>query len=140
MKCPKCGYHSFDHLDSCKKCGKGLAEHKEKFNLRGFFSPGQSTVAEVAAVDDESDAEEEPSADGSVDFGFDFLDEEKDPQEGEILNGEAADVISLGSDKQAVNIDQPFGADSETIPADAPATENENDAHDKPNKGPEFVF
>ena len=39
MKCPKCGYHSFDHLDSCKKCGHGLAEHKAKFNLRGLLCP-----------------------------------------------------------------------------------------------------
>jgi hypothetical protein len=134
MKCPKCGYHSFDHLDSCKKCGKGLAEHKEKFNLRGFFSPGQSTVAEVAAVDDESDAEEEPSADGSVDFGFDFLDEEENPAEG------PNDAIALGDDNQAVNIDQPFGADSETIPADAPAAGSEDSSDDKPKKGPEFAF
>ncbi len=25
MRCPKCGYFSFDHLESCKKCGKDLS-------------------------------------------------------------------------------------------------------------------
>jgi hypothetical protein len=139
MKCPKCKYHSFDHLDSCKKCGQDLVEHKEKFNLRGFFSPDQPAVTEPAPVVEEGDEEEEPSADGSVDFGFDFLDEEKDPQE-ENLKGEATEGISLGGDNQSVNIDQPFGADSETIPADTPATKNEDDSDDKPKKGPEFAF
>ena len=134
MKCPKCGYHSFDHLDSCKKCSQDLAEHKEKFNLRGFFSPGQPAVTEPAPVVEESYAEEEPSADGSVDFGFDFLDEEENPA------GEPNDAISLGDNNQSVNIDQPFGADSETIPADAPSEKNEDDSDDKPKKGPEFAF
>ena len=134
MKCPKCGYHSFDHLDSCKKCSTDLTEHKAKFNLRGFFSPGQPAVAEVAAVADESDVEEEPSADGSVDFGFDFLDEESDPA------GKVDNAIPLGDDNQAVNIDQPFSADSETIPADTPASDDKSDSDDKPEKGPEFAF
>ena len=132
MKCPKCGYHSFDHLDSCKKCNNDLVEHKAKFNLRGFFSPGQPAVTEPEPAIDESDEEEEPSADGSVDFGFDFLDEESDQV------ADSAEDISL-NDHQDVNIAQPFGADSETIPADAPADSN-SDSDDKPEKGPEFAF
>ena len=134
MKCPKCSYHSFDHLDNCKKCGQDLTEHKAKFNLRGFYSPGQIRVSEPAPVVDESNEELDQSADGSVDFGFDFLEEE------EGLAGEPADSIALGDDDQAVNIDQPFGADSETIPAETPASDSESDSDDKPEKGPEFAF
>jgi len=26
MRCPKCGYISFDHLESCKKCNKNISE------------------------------------------------------------------------------------------------------------------
>ena len=133
MKCPKCGYHSFDHLDSCKKCNHDLVEHKEKFSLRGFFSPGKTAAAaEPEPVIDDNE-EEEASADGSVDFGFDFLDEEGDPV------AESADDISL-SDNQDVNIDQPFGVDSQTVPADDPASGSESDSNDKPEKGPEFAF
>lgn len=135
MKCPKCGYNSFDHLDSCKKCSHDLVDHKEKFSLRGFFSPRQTAAAAAATAEpepftDENNAEEESSADGSVDFGFDFLDEEDDPTD------KAADDISLGDDSLDINIDQPFGVDSETIPADDPAS----DSNDKPEKGPEFAF
>ena len=63
MKCPKCGYHSFDHLDSCKKCSTDLTEHKSKFNVRGFFSPGQAAEPAPAAVAGEFAEEEEPSSD-----------------------------------------------------------------------------
>lgn len=122
MKCPKCGFNSFDHLESCKKCDADMSEHKAKFNLRGFSVQGQPSAAEPALAGGAD--EMEPEDDGSVDFGFDFLDEE---------DGNA-DNASLG-DKQDVNIDQPFGADSETVPADEPSG---ND--DKPGKGPEFAF
>ncbi len=33
MKCPKCGYHSFDHLDACKKCREDLRPHKAKLGI-----------------------------------------------------------------------------------------------------------
>ncbi|MDT8443973.1 MAG: hypothetical protein RQ722_06755 [Desulfuromonadales bacterium] len=76
MKCPKCGYNSFDHLDSCKKCGQGLTEHKEKFNLRGFFAPGKLAKTEVEPAIQMGDEQEELPDDDTIDFGFDFLDEE----------------------------------------------------------------
>ena len=28
MKCPVCGYNSFDHLESCKRCGSPLYEEE----------------------------------------------------------------------------------------------------------------
>lgn len=126
MKCPKCGFNSFDHLDSCKKCNTDVSEHKVKFNLRGFFAAGQSSAPEP--VLDSSADEAEPEDDGTVDFGFDFLEEE---------DGGAAttDNVAL-DDNQEVSIDQPFGADSETVPADEPT----GDDDDKPGKGPEFAF
>lgn len=133
MKCPKCGYHSFDHLDSCKKCNNDLVEHKAKFNLRGFFSPGQEAVAVTAPepVIDETDEVVEESSDGSVDFGFDFLEEEDQA-------GGATEDSPLADDVQDINIDQPFGADSETLPAESLDFDEDDD--DKPGKGPEFAF
>ncbi|HKQ33049.1 MAG TPA: hypothetical protein VJV40_07575, partial [Thermodesulfobacteriota bacterium] len=29
MKCPSCGYNSFDHLEYCKKCGSPLGRETE---------------------------------------------------------------------------------------------------------------
>lgn len=36
MKCPKCGYVSFDFLDICKKCGHDLVEIKARYNIFAF--------------------------------------------------------------------------------------------------------
>jgi hypothetical protein len=127
MKCPKSGYHSFDHLDSCKKCNTDLSGHKDKFNLSGFYAPGQTTAPQPAINDGADD--ETPEDDGAVDFGFDFLDEEDSP-------AEQADSVDL-DDNQEVSIDQPFGADSETIPAETPESEDDDN---KSEKGPEFAF
>jgi hypothetical protein len=33
MKCPKCGYISFDFLDRCKSCGEDLVPTKIKLNI-----------------------------------------------------------------------------------------------------------
>ena len=99
MRCPKCGYNSFDHLDSCKKCGKDLVEFKQSFGIKSVLFPGQMipggneeeeydnatadaavtaatgvTVAETtaAAVDSTEDESGAVGADGD-DFGFDFM-------------------------------------------------------------------
>lgn len=45
MKCPKCGYHSFDYLESCKKCGGDLKEHKRRYGLRDFLFAGRGRPA-----------------------------------------------------------------------------------------------
>ena len=96
MRCPKCGYNSFDHLDSCKKCGKDLVEFKQSFGIKSVLFPGQMSatgVAEnvefdnesadaavsvatgVAAVTAENFPSNEPMSDGAdgEDFGFDFM-------------------------------------------------------------------
>ncbi|RLB75706.1 MAG: hypothetical protein DRH06_07425 [Deltaproteobacteria bacterium] len=100
MRCPKCGYNSFDHLDSCKKCGKDLVEFKQNFGIKSVLFPGQmdsdggdkeseldsatadvavavATGATAAAATDAAmsdlnveSAMTEPDGD---DFGFDFM-------------------------------------------------------------------
>jgi hypothetical protein len=131
MKCPKCGYHSFDHLDNCKKCNNDLVEHKAKFNLSGFFSPGKATMTAPEPVIDEVDKDIEEVSKDSVNFGFDFLEEEDQ-------GGRATEGIPLGEEDQDINIDQPFGADSETLPAESLDFNEDDD--DKPVKGSEFAF
>jgi len=33
MKCPKCGFQSFNYLPNCKKCGRDLSEMRDKYRL-----------------------------------------------------------------------------------------------------------
>jgi len=100
MKCPKCGYNSFDHLDSCKKCGKNLVSFKQQYGIKSVLFPGQmkptfsaaetelegATVEEAVAVAVTTaeraaagsavaeDFEAPPTGEGD-DFGFDFMGE-----------------------------------------------------------------
>jgi hypothetical protein len=36
MKCPKCGYTSFDHNDNCPRCRKDIAAERHRLNLPAF--------------------------------------------------------------------------------------------------------
>ncbi|MCD6582663.1 MAG: RDD family protein [Desulfuromusa sp.] len=100
MRCPKCGYNSFDHLDSCKKCGKDLVEFKQSFGIKSVLFPGQMSpgggsketefdsmtadaavsaatgvavaAATATAVSAAGDEPVVAGADGD-DFGFDFM-------------------------------------------------------------------
>ena len=36
MRCPKCGYFSFDHHDTCAKCDKELTDVRQELNLQDF--------------------------------------------------------------------------------------------------------
>lgn len=155
MKCPKCGYHSFEHLESCRKCGIDLTEHKAKYNLRGFFFPGLAAASSL----DMQDMDEAATVSAGADFGFDFLDNDEpatddvtaaacedpaladdlDLADGLDLNDDfatsTAERFSLDNDTDPLSIDQPFGIDVETVPADEPAQPD-------PKKGPgnEFSF
>ena len=54
MKCPKCGYNSFEYLDACKKCNSDLAAYKQTHGIQPivlpsaqFSSPTQAAVEET---------------------------------------------------------------------------------------------
>ena len=133
MKCPKCGYHSFESLDNCKKCSHDLKDHKAKFHLRGLTLPGTALTAEPAtpliAGETEKVAAVDSADNESIDFGFDFLEEDEAQTE------KSPDAVSLGGDDQEISLDQPFEVDSEAVPAESPAEKK-----DKSDKGPEFAF
>ena len=38
MKCPKCGYVSFEYLDQCRGCGRDLTQFKSNIGLVAFAS------------------------------------------------------------------------------------------------------
>jgi hypothetical protein len=63
MKCPHCGYVSFEYLDGCKKCSKDLSAHKAQFAIDymqpvslGILSYVGSGAAMAVAAGDESDS------------------------------------------------------------------------------------
>ncbi len=59
MKCPKCGYVSFEYLDECKKCGKSLEAFKSEHGFYGY-PPKDLMVAEY--LEEKVKAEEKATA------------------------------------------------------------------------------
>jgi hypothetical protein len=57
MKCPKCGFNSFEYLDSCKKCGNDLAAFKASLGIQPVVMPpgvflGQAAISEGVGGED----------------------------------------------------------------------------------------
>jgi hypothetical protein len=75
MKCPKCGYNSFEFYDSCKKCAQDLTGYKETYGLKSIVLPleartrmAEALIAESAAID-----QAPATSDAPVDmFSFDI--------------------------------------------------------------------
>lgn len=42
MKCPKCGFNSFEYYDSCKKCLNDLTGYKQSFSIGSVVLPGEA--------------------------------------------------------------------------------------------------
>jgi hypothetical protein len=109
MKCPKCGYNSFDHLDNCKKCNIDLTEHKARFGIKsvllaealqdGLSAESLAVTADeplvaAPALDDLDEDFELPETAEGEDFGFDFMgdgEEEEDLAFDELFEDVPAD-------------------------------------------------
>lgn len=78
MKCPKCGYNSFEFHDACQKCSHGLAGYKATYGLRPIVIPQAARVVMAAHVVETAldDHHESTEADQTADmFSFDLPDE-----------------------------------------------------------------
>ena len=134
MKCPKCGYNSFEYLENCKKCGQSLGEHKQKFNLWGFFTEQGAPAHIPAEPESEKPAVDDIEPDDDlIDFGFDFLNDIDNQNDKKIQQD------AHNSTDDDISIYQPFDENNENVPNDNNPSDN-SDSNDKPGKGPEFAF
>jgi hypothetical protein len=81
MKCPKCGYITFDYAKTCPKCNKDIATEREKLNLPTFapapLSLLDTLIARAIRPDIDTEIQEPESAPtitqdlilGAEDFG-----------------------------------------------------------------------
>lgn len=156
MRCPKCGYNSFDHLETCKKCNKDLAEHKARFNIQSILlsempvetaSAAEEAVAAAAAVASSSDVTIDDFAGGGPetdidDFGFDFMGDNEDdenvafdelfeevPAEDEVEESLPAPDAAPTEPEEADSATEPMPLDQELAAESAPArkTAEENE-------------
>jgi len=57
MKCPKCGFVSFNYLETCRKCGNDLSEYRQE---RGFvdLAPGVLDISAPIIVEEGAESQE----------------------------------------------------------------------------------
>ena len=82
MKCPKCGYNSFEYHDACKKCANDLSGYKVTYGLKEIVLPQEARASMAAALMAETAASSqvpEAAAEAAPDM-FSFDDEQKSAQ------------------------------------------------------------
>lgn len=101
MRCPKCGYISFDHLENCKKCNKQVDESSMQLNgttydtLSPSFLKFNITRLEDSSDDQSFDQLEETAEDEEI---IDLADFDQDDDESPI----EMDEISLDLDEEKI--------------------------------------
>jgi predicted nucleic acid-binding Zn-ribbon protein len=80
MKCPKCGYNSFEYHDACKKCANDLTGYKNTYGLKAIVMPQEARSSMAAALMEETAASHqapETADETAADmFSFDLPDDE----------------------------------------------------------------
>jgi predicted nucleic acid-binding Zn-ribbon protein len=78
MKCPKCGFNSFEYYDSCKKCSKELVGYKQAYSIRPLVLPqeAKAVLAEQFRTNESSTEETDAAPETHDDiFSFDLPDD-----------------------------------------------------------------
>ena len=121
MKCPKCGYNSFEYLDSCKKCNTDLVSFKVSHGIKPTILPALALALTPAANSGDQHPEfSPPSAPPLVQESDEFSWDSPEEQ-----SSEAGAFPAIGLDLAP---DEPdhfnFSLD---LPEAAPEAENNND-------------
>jgi hypothetical protein len=78
MKCPKCGFNSFEYYGICKKCSADLTSYKQTYSINALLLPleaKEKCAAEYRAVED-STVENQDVIESHEDiFSFELPDE-----------------------------------------------------------------
>lgn len=60
MKCPKCGYTSFDHNEICPKCKKDITSERDRMKLPTYKADPPFLLGALMREDQESDTDISP--------------------------------------------------------------------------------
>lgn len=111
MKCPKCDYTSFDHLDKCSKCGFDLTGLRDRFGFSAETGEGLD-ILNYMSSDDESPPTDQPSFDYKEEEITPCKDEEAESPEEEV----SPDKVSLDDHPADTETEQNIIAEDVEIP------------------------
>jgi len=122
MKCPKCGYNSFETHDSCKKCGNDLSSYKDIHGLKPIVLPAETRAAmadKLMVGMTPEEKHEEADTTGDM-FSFDVPPE---PAAAEENSFSSDDPFNFDEIPAAPAVADPFGASEAQKSAQAKAEE-----------------
>lgn len=138
MRCPKCGFHSFDYLDNCKKCGVDLTEQKLRFKYQGYVAPAIGAAAPMLDEVESGLPEVAEAENEAIDFGFDVLADDPAAESRfpyrdatpaddnfDSFAAVAPTAIDLAADS-GLSLDEPFGTEDESLPSELPELDDRN--------------
>ena len=114
MRCPKCGFISFDHLASCSKCGRDISEVASE--LQGTSIKVESPMflsGALAAFAESEESFEEHAMEDDVAGGIDFNMEMED--EAVEMDAAAEDVDFSFEEEEAFDVAPEEDADFEIV-------------------------
>ena len=133
MRCSKCGFISFDHLLSCAKCGKDLAEVASELQGTSIkVDPPMFLSSALAAFSESEESFEEHAMDSEVGDGIDFdMGMDADEEEPIEMADSGEDVDFSMEEEGAEGTEEAEGADisfaepeaEETVSVEAEADE-----------------
>jgi len=111
MKCPKCGYNSFEIHDTCKKCANDLTSYKDIHGIKSIVLPHETRtiMAEKLMADKVQDA---PTAlvDAPSDmFSFDIPEGEATPETSSFIQDDPFDFGNEQASPSPGGGGSPFG-------------------------------
>ena len=115
MRCPKCGFISFDHLASCSKCGRDISEVASELQGTSIkVDPPMFLSGALAAFAESEESFEEHAMEDDVAGGIDFNMEMED----EAVEMDAADEdvdFSFEEEGEAFDVAPEEDADFEIV-------------------------
>jgi hypothetical protein len=78
MKCPKCGFNSFEYYDSCKRCSSDLSGYKQTYSIASMVLPleaKEKLAAEFRSAESVTDQISDTLATHDDIFSFDLPDD-----------------------------------------------------------------
>lgn len=106
MKCPKCGFNSFEFLDSCKKCGAEFGSFKQSHGISPVILRSGTVSATAPAPDSVPEpAPAETTVTEQADTGFSWSAPEETPvQERDVQQDDTFDFsLSEPADAEPAN-------------------------------------
>jgi hypothetical protein len=119
MKCPKCGYISFDYNLSCPKCNKDISSEQEKLHIPAFRPDPPFLLGSLTGEAGESQigpaaSASHPSMEKEADISFDEAPSPLDS--GEVAVGDSSD-LNLDSDELSLDDTSSLSLDTGKVQA-----------------------